>query len=98
ARHRPFFSLPVPGIDRIPRDTLEKICSGDAPRTIGGFSYAMPEGGNAPAVLRLTPLTDGTGAVIGVVGVLSPLDRPRGAATGSERIERSRQLVRRDRL
>jgi hypothetical protein len=48
------------------------VVSNGISEELRGVTYALPEGGSERAVLRLTPLKDVAGAIVGVVAVLSP--------------------------
>jgi len=74
ALEQDFFTLPIPGIGSMPRNTLEAIWSGSLAQTLHGLSYATPTGHSGQAVLRLTPIVDAAGSVSSVLGVLSPVD------------------------
>ncbi len=69
--NRDFWSLPISGIGQLPRDAFERIWNGASRDEASSLAYTLPGGQTRQVVLRLTPLADGTGAVLGTVGIVS---------------------------
>jgi two-component system CheB/CheR fusion protein len=72
--NRDFFSLPTPTIARLSREPFERIYHGASEQELSDLPYTRPGGQTGRASLRLTPLKDGSGSIIGIVAVLSPVD------------------------
>jgi two-component system CheB/CheR fusion protein len=72
--HRDFFTLPVPGIARLPREPFERVLQDASTESIPDVSYTVDGGRPGLATLRLTPLKDGQGAIDGIVAFLLPVD------------------------
>jgi two-component system CheB/CheR fusion protein len=73
AMDRDFFALPIGGVTSAAREAIRRIRDGAAPATALDVPFAVP-GQERPSTLRLLPLTDGAGALTGVLALV--LSRP----------------------
>jgi two-component system CheB/CheR fusion protein len=74
--HRDFFTLPVPGIARLPREPFERVLQGAPTESIPDVAYTLEGGRPGRAALRLTPLVDAQGTIGGIVAFLLPANGP----------------------
>jgi two-component system CheB/CheR fusion protein len=69
---REFSRLPLGELLRAVRPALERIVTSDSPETVERLQYTGPGGVDVAASLRILPIKDAAGAVIGSVAVASP--------------------------
>ena len=84
ALNRDFSTLRIPG-DGIPRELLHNLLSGGPPQELQTVAHTGPGGQAGRAVLRLTSLQDGAGAVGGILAVVTRVETAQEAGgEGSE--------------
>jgi two-component system CheB/CheR fusion protein len=66
--------LPLGNVAAAAREAHERVLLTSRPEEVPDVPYTLPGRENRRANIRLTPLKDGAGDVIGVVGVLTPSD------------------------
>ena len=71
---REFSRLPLGELLRAVRPALERIVTSDSPETVERLQYTGPGGVDVAASLRILPIKDAAGAVIGSVAVASPAE------------------------
>ena len=72
--HREIFSLPMPGGRPLSREPFERVWNGLSREEVSEVVYNLPGGQAVRAVLRISPLRNPTGAVLGALGTLSPVN------------------------
>jgi two-component system, chemotaxis family, CheB/CheR fusion protein len=66
--------LPLGQVASAAREAYERVLRTAQPEDVPNIPYILPGGESRHANMRLSPLKDGDGEVIGVLGVLAPTD------------------------
>jgi two-component system CheB/CheR fusion protein len=75
---RPFRTLPLGEVTEQVRGPLDRVLATGEAADVAGVACTLPGGAGRRGSLRLMPLRDGGGAVVGVIGLLSPAAAPPG--------------------
>jgi two-component system CheB/CheR fusion protein len=73
---RLFWGLPIGDMPRLAGEPVSQVLAGEGDREVPAVPFMIPTGETRQAVLRLSPLRDSGGVIIGVVGVASPDHNP----------------------
>jgi two-component system CheB/CheR fusion protein len=66
---RPFWTLPIGDMPHLAREAIARVLKTGEAADVAGVPYVVPAGGNRRTLLRLAPLRNPAGDIIGVVGV-----------------------------
>jgi two-component system CheB/CheR fusion protein len=75
--------LPIGEAARMLRPAVEAALKGDAAVDVRNVPYTLPGGETRMAVVKVSPLRDPSGEVIGVIGVAVPTEAAKGASARS---------------
>ena len=78
ALSRPFFALPIGEIAAQARPAFDRILTNGESAEISDVPYTLP-GGTTRGTLRMVPLRNAGGEVLGIIAVLGSGDGPKGA-------------------
>jgi len=70
-------ALPLGDATRILRTPLETVSKRGVPVEVRDVPYTLPGGEVRTAVVKLAPLHEGGGELIGVIGIAAPSETPR---------------------
>ena len=82
ATGRDLMALPLGDATRILRTSLETVSKRGVPVEVRDVPYTLPGGEVRTAVVKLAPLHEGGGELIGVIGIAAPSETPGAGGAG----------------